>query len=116
MFIPRRAWRAVGWNGFHRERWKKSRAMQVEGFAEEGHQPACRVFQCLLDDGWETGAGVSVRRDGREAVRPNGEPSAKADGKRCAQFLTGPAEETCVRCSAPHGPLRESLNNPAESL
>ncbi|MFW5418187.1 beta-lactamase family protein [Nocardiopsis sp. CNT-189] len=46
--------------------------MQVEGFAEEGYGEVRRVFQRLVDDGRETGAGVSVWKDGREVVRLSG--------------------------------------------
>lgn len=43
--------------------------VQVEGFAAEGYEAVREVFQKLVDDGRETGAGVSVWRDGREVVR-----------------------------------------------
>ncbi|SEG91937.1 CubicO group peptidase, beta-lactamase class C family [Nonomuraea solani] len=43
----------------------------VEGFAEDGYDEVRKVFQQLVDDGRETGAGVSVWRDGREVVRLN---------------------------------------------
>ncbi|MFF3866141.1 serine hydrolase domain-containing protein [Micromonospora sp. NPDC001898] len=46
--------------------------VQVEGFAEDGYDAVRQVFQQLLDDGRETGAGVSVWRDGREVVRLSG--------------------------------------------
>ncbi len=45
--------------------------MDVEGFAEEGYDAVRRVFQRLVDDGLETGAGLSVWREGREVVRLN---------------------------------------------
>ncbi|KKD07955.1 EstA family serine hydrolase [Streptomyces sp. WM6386] len=41
----------------------------VEGFAEDGYDEVRRVFQQLVDDGAETGAGLSVWRDGREVAR-----------------------------------------------
>lgn len=46
--------------------------MKVEGFAEDGYDAVRQVFQRLLDDGRETGAGVSVWREGREVVRLSG--------------------------------------------
>ncbi|NGO09145.1 beta-lactamase family protein [Streptomyces sp. HC44] len=45
---------------------------QVEGYAEDGYDAVRRVFEKLLAVGRETGAGLSVRRDGREVVRLNG--------------------------------------------
>ncbi|MFG2730201.1 serine hydrolase domain-containing protein [Streptomyces canus] len=43
--------------------------MDVEGFAEDGYGRVRGVLQALVDEGLETGAGVSVWRDGREVVR-----------------------------------------------
>lgn len=45
--------------------------MRVNGFTEDGYEHICLVFQELLDSGLETGAGVSVWREGREVVRLN---------------------------------------------
>ena len=45
--------------------------MNVEGFAEDGYDAVRQVFQRLVDSGLETGAGVSVWREGREVVRLN---------------------------------------------
>ncbi|MEW2400441.1 serine hydrolase domain-containing protein [Streptomyces sp. NPDC046862] len=45
--------------------------MDVEGFAAAGYEEVRRVFQELVDSGLETGAGVSVWREGREVVRLN---------------------------------------------
>lgn len=45
--------------------------MDVEGFAATGYEEVRRVFQELVDSGLETGAGVSVWREGREVVRLN---------------------------------------------
>lgn len=45
--------------------------MNVEGFAEDGYGVVRQVFQQLVDDGLETGAGLSVWREGREVVRLN---------------------------------------------
>ncbi|GAA4968595.1 CubicO group peptidase (beta-lactamase class C family) [Nonomuraea thailandensis] len=45
---------------------------QVEGFAADGYDKVREVFQKLVHDGRETGAGVSVWRDGREVVRLSG--------------------------------------------
>lgn len=45
--------------------------MDVEGFAGDGYDEVRKVFQRLVDDGLETGAGLSVRREGREVVRLN---------------------------------------------
>ncbi|WP_406212798.1 serine hydrolase domain-containing protein [Streptomyces canus] len=45
--------------------------MDVEGFAEDGYGQVRQVLQQLVDEGLETGAGVSVWRDGREVVRLN---------------------------------------------
>ncbi|MEO3776507.1 serine hydrolase domain-containing protein [Micromonospora sp. B11E3] len=46
--------------------------MTVEGFTEEGYGAVRQVFQRLVDEGRETGAGLSVWRDGREVVRLSG--------------------------------------------
>ncbi|MBH5338697.1 beta-lactamase family protein [Streptomyces pactum] len=46
--------------------------MRVEGFVADGYEPVRQVFQRLVDEGRETGAGLSVRRDGREVVRLSG--------------------------------------------
>ncbi len=46
--------------------------MDVEGFVADGYEPVREVFQRLVDEGAETGAGVSVWRDGREVVRLSG--------------------------------------------
>ncbi|MBF8189662.1 beta-lactamase family protein [Nonomuraea sp. K274] len=43
--------------------------MKVEGFVAEGYDAVREVFQKLVDEGRETGAGVSVWRDGREVVQ-----------------------------------------------
>lgn len=43
----------------------------IEGFAADGYDAVREVFQQLVDDGRETGAGLSVWRDGREVVRLN---------------------------------------------
>ncbi|MEO3749621.1 serine hydrolase domain-containing protein [Streptomyces sp. B6B3] len=43
--------------------------MNVEGFVADGYEAVREVFQRLVDEGEETGAGVSVWRDGREVVR-----------------------------------------------
>ncbi|GAA4054630.1 serine hydrolase domain-containing protein [Actinomadura miaoliensis] len=45
--------------------------MNVEGFAADGYEEVYRVFQQLVDSGLETGAGLSVWREGREVVRLN---------------------------------------------
>jgi CubicO group peptidase (beta-lactamase class C family) len=45
--------------------------MDVEGFAADGYDAVRKVFQRLVDDGQETGAGLSVWREGREVVRLN---------------------------------------------
>lgn len=45
--------------------------MDVEGFAATGYEEVRRVFQELVNSGLETGAGVSVWREGREVVRLN---------------------------------------------
>jgi CubicO group peptidase (beta-lactamase class C family) len=45
---------------------------QVEGFVADGYDKVREVFQKLVHDGRETGAGVSVWRDGREVVRLSG--------------------------------------------
>lgn len=45
--------------------------MDVEGFAEDGYAAVRHVLQRLVDNGLETGAGVSVWREGREVVRLN---------------------------------------------
>ncbi|MFE9646172.1 serine hydrolase domain-containing protein [Streptomyces sp. NPDC006365] len=45
---------------------------RVEGYAEDGFEAVRRVFEELVADGRETGAGLSVWRDGREVVRLNG--------------------------------------------
>ncbi|MFI7131036.1 serine hydrolase domain-containing protein [Nonomuraea sp. NPDC050153] len=49
-----------------------SAAVQVEGFVADGYDKVREVFQKLVDEGRETGAGVSVWRDGREVVRLSG--------------------------------------------
>ncbi|MEU3186828.1 serine hydrolase domain-containing protein [Streptomyces sp. NPDC006923] len=41
----------------------------VEGFSAAGYEEVRQLFQRLLDDGRETGAGLSVWRGGREVVR-----------------------------------------------
>ncbi|NEY33009.1 serine hydrolase [Streptomyces sp. PRKS01-65] len=46
--------------------------MRVEGFVKDGYEAVRQVFQRLVDDGRETGAGLSVWRDGREVVRLGG--------------------------------------------
>ncbi|MFD7287153.1 serine hydrolase domain-containing protein [Streptomyces sp. NPDC059863] len=46
--------------------------MNVEGFVADGFDTVRQVFQRLVDDGLETGAGLSVWRDGREVVRLSG--------------------------------------------
>jgi len=46
--------------------------MSVEGFVAEGFDELRQVFQGLVDDGRETGAGLSVWRDGHEVVRLSG--------------------------------------------
>ncbi|MEU5031066.1 serine hydrolase domain-containing protein [Streptomyces milbemycinicus] len=46
--------------------------MNVEGFAADGYDEVRRVFERLVDSGSETGAGLSVWRDGHEVVRLNG--------------------------------------------
>jgi len=43
--------------------------MDVTGFAEDGYEQVRLVLQELVDEGLETGAGVSVWREGREVVR-----------------------------------------------
>lgn len=43
--------------------------VKVEGFVADGYDRVRQVFQGLVDDGRETGAGVSVWKDGREVVR-----------------------------------------------
>ncbi|MFC7329059.1 serine hydrolase domain-containing protein [Marinactinospora rubrisoli] len=43
--------------------------MDVTGFAADGYQAVREVFQRLAGDGRETGAGLSVWRDGHEVVR-----------------------------------------------
>lgn len=43
--------------------------MEVEGVATDGYEAVRQVFQELVEDGQETGAGVSVWRGGREVVR-----------------------------------------------
>ncbi|MGW3351770.1 serine hydrolase domain-containing protein [Nonomuraea rubra] len=45
---------------------------QAEGFVADGYDKVREVFQKLVHDGRETGAGVSVWRDGREVVRLSG--------------------------------------------
>ncbi|MFC4562235.1 serine hydrolase domain-containing protein [Nocardiopsis mangrovi] len=44
----------------------------ADGFTADGYDTVRRTFQRLLDDGRETGAGLSVWRDGTEVVRLNG--------------------------------------------
>lgn len=46
--------------------------MPVDGYAEYGYEGVREVFRELVDDGRETGAGLSVWRDGREVVRLSG--------------------------------------------
>lgn len=46
--------------------------MRVKGFAADEFDGARRVFQQLVDDGRETGAGLSVWRGGHEVVRLSG--------------------------------------------
>ncbi|MEV4174279.1 serine hydrolase domain-containing protein [Nonomuraea sp. NPDC049709] len=46
--------------------------MKVEGFVTDGYEAVREVFQKLVDEGRETGAGVSVWKDGREVVRLDG--------------------------------------------
>jgi CubicO group peptidase (beta-lactamase class C family) len=43
--------------------------MRVEGFVAEGFEKVRETLQSFADDGRETGAGVSVWRDGREVVQ-----------------------------------------------
>lgn len=43
--------------------------MRVEGFVAEGFEKLLETFQGFADDGRETGAAVSVWREGREVVR-----------------------------------------------
>ncbi|GLW12993.1 EstA family serine hydrolase [Microtetraspora sp. NBRC 13810] len=45
---------------------------KAEGFVADGYEGVREVFQKLLDEGRETGAGVSVWREGREVVRLSG--------------------------------------------
>ncbi|TLS41549.1 beta-lactamase family protein [Streptomyces montanus] len=45
--------------------------MSIEGFTEPGYDEVRQVFQRLVDSGRETGAGLSVWREGREVVRLN---------------------------------------------
>ncbi|MEV0226742.1 serine hydrolase domain-containing protein [Streptomyces sp. NPDC050704] len=45
--------------------------MKAEGFVADGFDGVREVFQRLVDDGRETGAGLSVWRDGQEVVRLN---------------------------------------------
>lgn len=54
--------------------------MQVEGRVEEEFGDVRRVFQELVDEGLETGAGLSVWREGREVVRLSG---GWSDTERC---------------------------------
>lgn len=46
--------------------------MNVEGFVADGFDTVRQVFQRLVDGGRETGAGLSVWRDGHEVVRLSG--------------------------------------------
>ncbi|MGY0061958.1 serine hydrolase domain-containing protein [Streptomyces sp. LZ34] len=46
--------------------------MKVEGFVADGYDAVRQVFQRLMDEGLETGAGLSVWREGREVVRLSG--------------------------------------------
>ncbi|WP_431873133.1 serine hydrolase domain-containing protein [Nocardiopsis eucommiae] len=55
--------------------------MRVDGYAEDGYERVHEVFQGLVDDGRETGAGLSVWREGREVVRLNGGWSDTARGR-----------------------------------
>ncbi|TMR09690.1 beta-lactamase family protein [Nonomuraea turkmeniaca] len=43
--------------------------MKVEGFVADGYDAVREVFQKLVDEDRETGAGVSVWKDGREVVQ-----------------------------------------------
>jgi len=45
--------------------------MDVEEFAADGYDEVRKAFQRLVDDGLETGAGLSVWREGREVARLN---------------------------------------------
>ena len=45
--------------------------MRVNGFTQDGYEHIGLVLQELVDSGQETGAGVSVWREGREVVRLN---------------------------------------------
>lgn len=42
---------------------------QVEGFVADGFDAVRKTFQGFVDDGRETGAGLSIWRDGREVAR-----------------------------------------------
>ncbi|MFF3552188.1 serine hydrolase domain-containing protein [Streptomyces tsukubensis] len=46
--------------------------MQIDGFTEEQYTPVRRVFEQLVGEGCESGAGLSVWRAGREVVRLSG--------------------------------------------
>ncbi|GAB3696710.1 serine hydrolase domain-containing protein [Nocardiopsis oceani] len=46
--------------------------MRVDGFTGDGFERVRQVFQGLVDDGREAGAGLSVWREGREVVRLSG--------------------------------------------
>ncbi|MCG5219356.1 serine hydrolase domain-containing protein [Streptosporangium sp. KLBMP 9127] len=46
--------------------------VKVAGFVADGYEAVRQVFQQLVDDGRETGAGVSVWREGQEVVRLSG--------------------------------------------
>ncbi|GGJ84020.1 EstA family serine hydrolase [Streptomyces camponoticapitis] len=46
--------------------------MNVEGHVAEGYETVRQVFRRMVDDGRETGAGLSVWRDGEEVVRLSG--------------------------------------------
>jgi len=46
--------------------------MKVAGFVADGYEAVGEVFRRLVDDGRETGAGVSVWKEGREVVRLSG--------------------------------------------
>jgi CubicO group peptidase (beta-lactamase class C family) len=45
--------------------------MNVEGFTADGYESVRHTFQRLVDEGLESGAGVSVWQEGREVVRLN---------------------------------------------
>ncbi|MGP3964010.1 serine hydrolase domain-containing protein [Nonomuraea sp. 3N208] len=57
---------------FERPARPAPRHAHVEGFVADGYDAVRQVFEKLVDDGRETGAGLSVWRDGREVVRLSG--------------------------------------------